>query len=116
MDSGDRDGVMVLGFFFEVAEEGLNILDDMWNGDTSSAGYWAKGSTVNFSELYDHVKGSDYYTYMGSFTTPYCNEIVKWVVFKEPLPVSEHQLKLLRNARNYIGMPMSDNFRHTQPL
>lgn len=40
-----------------------------------------------------------YFTYMGSMTTPPCNEGVLWMVMKSPLPLSEPQIGLF--ARLY---------------
>jgi carbonic anhydrase len=40
-----------------------------------------------------------YFTYMGSMTTPPCNEGVLWMVMKTPLPVSEQQIGIF--ARLY---------------
>ena len=37
---------------------------------------------------------SGYYTYQGSLTTPPCSECVIWVVFKEPIEVSEEQVRI----------------------
>lgn len=34
-----------------------------------------------------------YYTYLGSLTTPPCNECVIWIVFKDPIEVSAAQVK-----------------------
>jgi carbonic anhydrase len=50
-----------------------------------------------------------YYTYMGSLTTPPCQEGVLWLVMKEPVVIAADQLAIL--ARLY---PM--NARPTQPI
>jgi carbonic anhydrase len=50
----------------------------------------------------------DYYTYMGSLTTPPCTENVLWMVFKEPIPVSPEQIAIF--ARLY-----PNNARPVQP-
>lgn len=55
-------------------------------------------------------KTKNYYAYGGSLTTPPCTENVNWIVFKEPIIVSEAEvLKLKKN------MP-KDNYRNEQPL
>lgn len=51
----------------------------------------------------------DYYTFMGSLTTPPCSEGVLWIVMKEPIKASKHQLDIF--ARLY---PM--NARPVQAL
>ena len=35
---------------------------------------------------------SDYYRYFGSLTTPGCNEVVQWTVFKQPIQISANQV------------------------
>jgi len=49
-----------------------------------------------------------YYTYMGSMTTPPCTEEMLWIVFKQPMPVSEEQVRIF--ARLY-----RNNTRPIQP-
>jgi carbonic anhydrase len=51
----------------------------------------------------------EYYTYMGSLTTPPCTEGVLWIVMKEPIRLSSQQIAIF--ARMY---PM--NARPIQPL
>jgi carbonic anhydrase len=40
-----------------------------------------------------------YYTYMGSLTTPPCNEGVLWMVMRQPVPLSQEQIDVF--ARLY---------------
>jgi len=40
-----------------------------------------------------------YYTYMGSLTTPPCSEGVRWIVMRQPVTVSAHQIEIF--ARLY---------------
>ncbi|XP_044765990.1 carbonic anhydrase isoform X2 [Coccinella septempunctata] len=67
-----------------------------------------------------------YYTYCGSLTTPPCSECVIWIVFKEPIEVSQEQLRAFRSLKFYPqeeNCPCKDcdgsiktNFRPTLPL
>jgi carbonic anhydrase len=41
-----------------------------------------------FEDLIDDEKINGYYHYDGSFTTPTCDEVVNWIVFKDKLPIS----------------------------
>lgn len=40
-----------------------------------------------------------YYRYTGSLTTPPCSEIVEWIVFRRPVPISYHQVDILPQVR-----------------
>merc|ERR1711872_695479 len=57
-----------------------------------------------------------FYRYLGSLTTPSCNEVVVWTVFKEPLQISEAQLEEFRKMKDSYDHAIVDNFRPPQPL
>ncbi|KAK4873276.1 hypothetical protein RN001_015305 [Aquatica leii] len=42
-----------------------------------------------------------YWTYQGSLTAPPCLECVVWILFKNPVEVSQEQLQACRTIRNY---------------
>ena len=50
-----------------------------------------------------------YYTFMGSLTTPPCTEDILWIVFKQPVEVSDEQLRIF--SRLY-----RNNARPAQPI
>ncbi len=41
------------------------------------------------------VRTSSFFRYSGSLTTPSCDQIVTWTVFKNPIALSENQASLL---------------------
>ncbi|XP_041047738.1 carbonic anhydrase 7 isoform X2 [Carcharodon carcharias] len=66
-------------------------------------------------------KCRDYWTYPGSLTTPPLYESVTWIVFREPIRVSEKQMDKFRmllfsGEEDSEKQPMVDNFRPPQPL
>uniref|UniRef100_UPI00398ED3CF carbonic anhydrase 7 n=1 Tax=Pristiophorus japonicus TaxID=55135 RepID=UPI00398ED3CF len=63
----------------------------------------------------------DYWTYPGSLTTPPLHESVTWIVFREPIRVSEKQMDKFRmllfsGEGDSEKLQMVDNFRPPQPL
>ena len=62
-------------------------------------------------------KNHDYYFYEGSLTTPDCDEIVQWFVFKHTIEVPQDYLDDLRNIEmDEAGNFLTFNFRDTQSL
>ena len=54
--------------------------------------------------------------YLGSLTTPGCDEVVLWNVNANPQPISVRQLEIFRSLETSRGIPMVDNVRAPQAL
>lgn len=52
---------------------------------------------ISLDELLEGVDRTKYYRYLGSLTTPNCNEAVVWTVFKDPIKVSQDLVSLCNN-------------------
>ncbi len=48
----------------------------------------------------------NYYTYMGSLTTPPCTEGVRWLVMKQPVQVSDDQIKIFSRLYRNNARPI----------
>ncbi|XP_045126297.1 carbonic anhydrase-like isoform X2 [Portunus trituberculatus] len=59
---------------------------------------------------------NDYFGYLGSLTTPGCDEVVQWTIFGDTIPISSSQLKEFRMLTAKDGSAMQHNFRPLQPL
>lgn len=74
----------------------------------------ANGEVKEISKVIDltnlDLENKDYYSYSGSLTTPPCTENVNWIVFKEPLILSQKEVLALKN-----NMPIN-NYRNEQEL
>uniref|UniRef100_A0A3Q3VTJ4 Alpha-carbonic anhydrase domain-containing protein n=1 Tax=Mola mola TaxID=94237 RepID=A0A3Q3VTJ4_MOLML len=73
----DSSGIAVLGFF-------LNI-----------------NSSFSIDDLIGNVDLTKFYRYMGSLTTPSCNEAVVWTVFQQPINISKNLVSC--TVRIYVG-------------
>jgi carbonic anhydrase len=51
-------------------------------------------------------KRRDYFTYMGSLTTPPCSEGVLWMVMKEPVSVSQDQIEIFARLYQMNARPI----------
>ncbi|KAJ8035887.1 Carbonic anhydrase 14 [Holothuria leucospilota] len=63
---------------------------------------------------------SQFFRYDGSLTTPTCNEVVVWTVYKNPVWISMRQMssfrRLMKTYQNEPPQPLRDNFRPVQPI
>lgn len=122
-------GLCVLGAFIKIGKEhaGLKKMTDRLSEIPYS------GDSVDMTGGLDPAvllpsDTTQYWTYLGSLTTPPCFESVTWVVFKEPIEVSEAQMAAFRSLNgtskgtvlapevNEFGGKIVENYRPPLPL
>jgi len=94
------DGLAVLGIFIKTGDphpELEAICDNLQDIQT-------KDASIQLDETLNPAKclpaSKSFFTYPGSLTTPPLFESVTWVVFKEPIEMSEAQLDSMRALRS----------------
>ena len=87
----NKDGLAVLGFFYEIDKDGKdNEIFKKLNGielNLKTVEPGTKKTIQNFNLkklLPENPENEEFYRYTGSLTTPGCNEVVTWTVFKGP--------------------------------
>ncbi|XP_036391140.1 carbonic anhydrase 7-like [Megalops cyprinoides] len=112
-------GLAVLAVFLETGgeHEGLHKIMDALNMVKF------KGKAADFKGFNPKCllpNNHNYWTYSGSLTTPPLHESVTWILFKEPIKVSEKQMgkfrTLLFSEEGDDERYMENNFRSPQPL
>ncbi|KAK7925782.1 hypothetical protein WMY93_008092 [Mugilogobius chulae] len=116
----DMAGIALLAFLFEESADDHPHLDTVIEALGRVQNNGSSSVLVNF-RLTDIVPAAaelhSYYRYVGSMTTPGCEQAVSWTVFQRTLPVSSRQLSAIATkCRFWTGKAMMDNFRPTQPL
>uniref|UniRef100_A0A8C3UYP4 Receptor-type tyrosine-protein phosphatase gamma n=1 Tax=Catharus ustulatus TaxID=91951 RepID=A0A8C3UYP4_CATUS len=86
--------VGAMAVFFQVSPRDNSALDPIIHGLKGVVHHEKETFLDPFvlRELLPTSLGS-YYRYTGSLTTPPCSEIVEWIVFRKPVPISYHQLE-----------------------
>ncbi|XP_078607739.1 carbonic anhydrase 2-like isoform X1 [Branchiostoma floridae x Branchiostoma japonicum] len=120
-DAVDKpDGLAVIAVFFKRGKEhpGFGKIQDLFSKIP------AKGAKVNIDFEFNPgllmpPDSENYWTYLGSLTTPPLYESVTWIVMKEALEVSVEQIAILRTllweTPNGVSQ-MYNNFRPPVPL
>ncbi|MCE9599414.1 MAG: carbonic anhydrase family protein [Spirochaetia bacterium] len=74
---------------------------DMAPKEKGEKGGGAMGNPGEFMPL-----NKGYYTYVGSLTTPDCREGLKWIVMKQPVEISDSQIKAFRDLFKSNARPV----------
>ncbi|XP_054840575.1 carbonic anhydrase 2 [Eublepharis macularius] len=112
------DGLAVLGVFLKVGSAcpGIQKVVDAL-GSIKHKGKQA--AFTNFDPTGLLPACHDFWTYLGSLTTPPLLECVIWIVLKQPVTVSKEQIDKIRSLSFYDEneplCPMVDNWRPCQP-
>lgn len=122
--SRERDGLAVLGFFFEVTNEDNSGLSAMLNKfkDVKTKGAMTALTSFSIDSMLPFAGGNSdrFFRYSGSLTTPPCYESVVWTIFENTIPISEQQIAMFRKLQEDDMTNGShvivNNFRPVQPL
>ncbi|KAJ8364324.1 hypothetical protein SKAU_G00131550 [Synaphobranchus kaupii] len=115
----DPEGVAALGFFIEEREgtgqpESWRTLTNYLANITNRGDHVNITDHISVDDLLEGVDRTAFYRYLGSLTTPNCDEIVVWTVFKDPIRVSKDLIDLLPTVHfntSSNSPPMTNVFR-----
>ncbi|XP_035824520.1 carbonic anhydrase [Aplysia californica] len=111
------DGVAVLGFMYEVSASDNANYADLVNNLSNVQSQGSKIDLAGFAlNTLLQNSFSNFFRYDGSLTTPDCQEVVTWTVFKDSIKISESQMEKFRNVMDGNGNAIVDNFRPPMPL
>ncbi|KAM3591746.1 uncharacterized protein V6R79_006728 [Siganus canaliculatus] len=120
----DSTGLAALGWFIEAITNETDqpsswkTLTDYLSNITESGQSATVQPGVSLNDLIGNVDLTSYYRYLGSLTTPNCNEAVVWTVFKQPIRVSSNLINLFSSTLhigNSSSILMQNVFRNVQP-
>ncbi|CAH0391583.1 unnamed protein product [Bemisia tabaci] len=95
------DGLAVLGVLLQVGEESHEEIEKIVQLIPHIQFKGQKIPTGTIDPAKFLPADVSYWTYPGSLTTPPCSESVIWIIFKQPVTVSERQVEAFRTLRTY---------------
>jgi carbonic anhydrase len=121
VESGERTAVAVFGILLEESGKDnqrlgfLDLLRPMAHSRSPrTTTLIHKG--INFRKLFPKDI-RNYFRYRGGVTTPHCEEVAVWTVFKKPMRISTRQLEILWDVFPQGGQfPLENTWRPLQPL
>ncbi|KAM8962409.1 carbonic anhydrase 4-like [Pelodytes ibericus] len=120
----DSTGLAVLGFFIERSDSAnlsqLSALSNLFGKISTPGLKISLNMSLSLDAILGGVNRKEYYRYMGSLTTPTCDQAVVWTVFKNPILVPSSVIDTFPSSllHNVLGEnePLVNNFRTTQSL
>lgn len=118
LETGDPSALAVFGIFFTLSAQNNTKLEPLLAHFEAIKEAASAPVDVPDFHLWDLLPNNqrDYFRYMGSLTTPTCDEVVVWSLFDEKQTVSEYQLNQFRSLNDGEAHELQDNFRPVQPL
>ncbi|XP_049733780.1 carbonic anhydrase 6 isoform X2 [Elephas maximus indicus] len=113
------DGLAVIAAFCEVQDNIENTYYSELISQLQNIRYPGQSTTLAGLDIKDMLPENlhDYYTYLGSLTTPPCTENVLWFVLAEPVRLSSAQVWTLENSLfAHQNEMLHNDYRRTQPL
>jgi len=113
-----KDGIAVLGIFLQASpfeNQGLKPIINHLEKVRHAGSSVILDETVNFMQLLPR-KSFKFYRYLGSLTTPGCDEVVTWTVFRAPSFLTSAQLEQFRALKDDNGEPLRLTNRPVQPV
>jgi len=108
LEHKDIDGKMVILAVLIQQGKANALVQTIWNNMPLE-----KNNTVQPQGMIDLNQilpaNRQYYTYMGSMTTPPCTEGVLWVVFKEPIELSQDQIGIFSRMYPMNARPVQSS-------
>ncbi|XP_073425909.1 receptor-type tyrosine-protein phosphatase gamma isoform X2 [Dendrobates tinctorius] len=120
----DKRLIATMSVFFQATQKNNPALDPIIHG-LKGVVHHEKETFLDPFILRDLLPGTlgSFYRYTGSLTTPPCSEIVEWVVFSRPVPISYQQLEAFYSIftteqQDHVKSVdyLRNNFRPKQPL
>ncbi|MGE5489794.1 MAG: carbonic anhydrase [Actinomycetota bacterium] len=106
----DDDGnIAVVAVLLQKGEAEQAVIQTLWNNMPLEQGQSLTPSTaIDLNRLLPADRA--YYTYMGSLTTPPCTEGVLWMVFKQPVVVTQDQVNIFARLYRNNARPIQPGF------
>ncbi|XP_076008092.1 carbonic anhydrase 4-like [Genypterus blacodes] len=101
----DSEGFSALGFLVDALPDNATTSPAAWStlasylkNITEKGQYANITDSLSLDDLFVGVDRTRFYRYLGSLTTPLCQEAVVWTVFKDPIKVSKEVIDLFSSS------------------
>ncbi|XP_044757307.1 putative carbonic anhydrase 3 [Coccinella septempunctata] len=77
-----------------------------------------QGERLDDFHIHDYLPRdtAGFYRYLGSLTTPDCNEGIVWTIFTNTIPISESQVRIFHSLKTEEHKELTKNYRPLQKL